>query len=200
MQNSTCARFTRVLDAVVFQPPSIVTHPLAITPWSDWSLGIPLKRWNQTTSSAAFSAANMVVYVPFVIPKPVTVTHLFWGNGAGVAGNLDAGIYATDGTLLTSAGTTAQSGTNRPQNVNITDLVLDRGCYYMALVVSTLTTLTVHRVAPAAGICQSMGLLQQDISGTGLPLATNASPATFAKYTQAIIPWFGLRCDVGVGL
>ena len=61
-----------------------------------------------------------------------------------------------------------------------------------------MTTRAVRRVVPVAGICQGLGLLQQ--ASVTLPLATNASPATFAACTTAWIPLFGLRGYVGVGL
>ena len=90
-----------------------------------------------------------------------------------------------------SAGSTLAAGSNNIHVLEITDTVLARGAYYMALVADTTTTLTIGRISPAAGIAQSLGLLEQ--ASVTLPLATNASPATFAKYTRASIPYLGVQ-------
>jgi hypothetical protein len=55
-----------------------------------------------------------------------------------VAGNIDVGIYADDGdakpgSLLVSAGLTAQSGTNSVQFDDCTDTALAAGRYWLAL-------------------------------------------------------------------
>lgn len=169
---------------------------ITITPWSYQSLGVSLNAIGSGASaSGAPVGANVVVYVPFGIPEPVTVTKMF-NSVTASAGNFDLGIYQTDGTLLVSTGSTAFVGATG-QVVDITDTVLARGQYYMAHVVDTVVTLTIHRVVPAAGICQSLGLLQQ--ASVTLPLATNASPATFAKYAQAFIPMFGIQAYRSVG-
>lgn len=169
-----------------------------INPWSWQSLGQSLYLLAQTGPSAgAWPASGLVIFVPFTVPEPVTITKVWWAKGA-IAGNVDAGIYATDGTLLVSAGTTAVSaGANQVQVVDITDTTLGAGTYYMAMCADTTTTLTIDRVSPAAGICQGLGLLEQ--AGVTLPLSTGASPATFAVYTRAFIPRFGLQGYRAVG-
>jgi hypothetical protein len=142
-----------------------------------------------TVGGAAWPAANLVIYTPFWVAEPTTVTKVWW-NVVAVAGNIDLGIYDSAGTLLASAGTTVVAGANTLQTVDITDITLARGNYYFGMVADTVTTLSLGRVAPAAGICQALGLLEQ--TSVTLPLATNASPATFAKYTRAYIPDCGL--------
>lgn len=189
-----------MLGGVLYQPPALYGGaPAVISPWSPCSIGTPLFAMAQASASGATVAANMVMFVPFWIPRPATITKLWWANGSGVAGNVDVGVYQPDGTLVISAGTTAQSGASAIQSVNVTDTAIARGLYYMALVGSTVTTQTFQRAAPAAALCQAFGILQQDISGTGLPLATNASPATFAKCTTAWVPLFGVQFDRTVG-
>jgi hypothetical protein len=126
------------------------------------------------------------VFIPFTVPEPCTVYKMGWGNGAAVAGNLDAGIYKPDGTRLVSTGSTAQSGTTTLQVVDVADTFLDRGTYYLCLDSDTSgATQKVMAVLPAAGIAQALGLLQMSAA---LDLATNANPAVFAKYTRAFIP------------
>lgn len=162
-----------------------------ITPASYQSLGTALFRMNQAGASAtAWPAAGLVIFVPFWIPEPVTFYKMFVAVAVS-AGNFDAGIYAEDQTRLVSIGTTAAAGTNDTQVFDITDTTLARGRYYMAIVADTVTTLTVRAKLPAAGIAQSLGLLEQ--ASVTLPLSTGASPATFAKYTRAYIPLFGVQ-------
>lgn len=181
-------------------------HPLpaqrpgevVVSPWSMQSIGVPMYTGGSLTiAAAAWPAIGLVIYVPFSVPEPVLVTKLWWGVGAA-AGNLDCGLYQEDGTLIVSTGTTAAAGSAAVQSVDITDTLLARGAYYMALVADTTTTLTIERSAPAAGILQSYGLLEQ--ASVTLPLATNASPATFAKYTRAYVPLFGLQGYRTVGV
>lgn len=177
---------------LAYQPPALYRPgEITITPWSQQSIGTGLYQCALTGGgTSAWPAAGLVVYVPFTVPEPFTITKLVWGIGAA-AGNLDAGVYAEGGTLLVSAGSTAAAGTNAQQVVDVTDTTVARGRYYMALVADTVTTLTVYRAAPAAGIAQSFGLLEQ--ASVTLPLSTGASPATFAQYTRAFIPYFGVQ-------
>ena len=165
---------------------------ITITPWSYQSLGVALFAAGTPLPSgaAAWPAAGAVIFVPFGVPEPVTITKLFYGIGAA-AGNIDMGVYDASGNLLVSAGTTAASGSTTLQVVDVTDTTIARGQYYLALVADTVTTLTIARAAPAAGLAQSLGLLEQD--SVTLPLSTGASPATFAKYTRAYVPVIGCQ-------
>jgi hypothetical protein len=174
---------------VIYSPPLLARSDFLIGPLSSQSIGTAIWNMGQVTIStpgaAAWPTASMVLYTPFWVPESVTINRLLWVNGA-VAGNVDVGVYAEDGTLLVSAGSTAISGANVIQSVDVTDTGLRRGRYYTAMVADTVTTLTIGCYNPAAGICQAVGMLQQ--ASVTLPLSTNASPATFAKYTQAYIP------------
>jgi hypothetical protein len=182
-----------MLDSIVYQPPALCRPgEITITPWSYQSLGAALMGMGiVAAASNNFVTANLAVFVPFGVPEPVTITKMFWGNGAAVAGNLDAGIYATNGTRLVSTGSTAQASVSVTQTVDITDTMLARGVYYLALCSDTSgATQKLTANLPAAGIGQSLGLLQQ---ATAFPLASNANPATFAKYVSAFIPMFGAQ-------
>jgi hypothetical protein len=163
-----------------------------ITPYSYQSLGVALRTMAQTDpAAAAWPAANLVIFVPFWVPEAVTMTKMFYGIGASGTANLDMGIYAEDGTRLVSSGSVAASGSTTTQVIDITDTTLARGRYYMAMEADTVTTFTAFSKAPAVGICQALGLLEQ--ASVAIPLSTNASPATFAKYTRAYIPFVGVQ-------
>lgn len=177
----------------LYHPPMLARpDQITITPWSYQSLGVPLYAMNSgaLSTAAAWPAANLVIFVPFGVVDSMTVVSMFYGIGAA-AGNVDAGIYDESQKLLVSIGTTVAAGATTLQTLNITDTTLARGRYYMALVADTVTTLTIYRTAPAIGIAQSLGLLEQ--ASVTLPLSTNASPAVFAKYTRAFVPLVGIQ-------
>lgn len=160
--------------------PALVT----ISPWSPQSLGVPLVMCGQgAPSSQNYVTALLSVFIPFWVPVPITIFKMGWGNGAAVAGNIDVGIYKPDGTKMVSSGSTAQSGTGTLQVVDVTDTFLMRGLYYLAMSSDTSgATQKVIAALPAAGIPQSLGLLQQVSS---FPLT---GPMTFARYTAAFVP------------
>jgi hypothetical protein len=167
-----------------FQPPMLARPgEITITPWSYQSLGTSLASMSVVSASVNFVTASLAVFVPFGIPEPVTITKLGWGNGNPVAGNLDAGIYDESGTRIVSTGSTAQLTTDVLQVVDVTDTLLARGRYYLALASDTSgATQKVHAAIPAKGVGQSLGLLQMAAAFV-LPAS-----ATYAKYASAFVP------------
>lgn len=134
----------------------------------------------------AWPVANMAFFVPFVIMAPYLVRTLWWHNGASVTGNVDCGVYTAGGTLLLSAGSTAQSGISQPQKVALgTPFLLGPGSYYMALAASSASAL-IARAAPPALSGQMMGLAQQ---ASALPLPATATPASISN---TCLPIFGI--------
>ncbi len=171
-----------------YAPPSLGRPgEVVISPWSYQSLGVPLTVLNIFDSSQNYVAVNVGVFVPFTIPEAVTFTKLGWGNGSAVAGNLDVGLFAEDGTMIVAAGITAQLNTTTLQVVDITDTTLARGRYYLGLTSDTSgITQKVRASLPVAGILQALGLLQD--SAAAPPFSTSCNPATFVAYAQAFIP------------
>jgi hypothetical protein len=145
-------------------------------------------------TSQTWVTANKALFIPFVLNDPVTVTKLWTANGATASGNLDVGIYAPDGTLIVSTGATAQSGTSTIQAVNITDTLVGRGAFYLAL--SHSSTAGTYQMISMAGvfgasapISGAMGILEM-AAAHALPAA-----ATFAAPTGVTrLPLFGLLC------
>jgi hypothetical protein len=129
---------------------------------------------------SAWPSANLALYVPVRVGRRVTVYQMSWEVGAQ-NGNCDVGIYTEDGTRLVSAGSTAV-GAAGLQVFNITDTVLGPGMYYLASVLSTVTTATILSGAPPIPHCRLSGCRQQ---ATALPLPATA---TFANYGVAYVP------------
>ena len=179
-----------MFDIASYLPPS--GHgcgDAVISTAGDQSIGVPLYKGGfGSPSGVNYVTANLAVFIPFGVPEAVTVTKLWFSNGAAVAGLLDVAIYDPAGTRLVSTGSTGQSGTNRIQVVDVGDIALGRGVYYLAISSDTSgATQKVFAAAPAAAIGQAMGLLQQ-ASAFVLP-----ATATFAAFTSAFVPLCGLQ-------
>ena len=135
--------------------------------------------------TAAYPTANTAIYIPFRTSVPLIATAMYVQNGGTLSGNLDLGIYTANGTRLVSSGSTAQSGTNTLQVVDITDTLIGSGLFYMAIAVDN-TTATVGKIAITAPLGRVVGLAQQ-ATAFALP-----ATATFAVFTQALCPNIGI--------
>lgn len=171
-----------------WRPAAVTTMkaPTVITPSSLFSVGTDLAGHAEAApASATWPTSNKAIFVPFWIPEAITVTQLFWRNGAAVSGNVDVGIYNSAGTRQISTTSTAQSGTNTIQSVDVADTALSAGVYYLACALDNTTgTITVWTLTASQG--QSMGLAVQT-SAFALP-----ATATLASYDTTALPWIGL--------
>lgn len=131
-------------------------------------------------ATARAHGANIAHYVPVIVELQITIYQMSIIIGAQ-AGNVDVGIYNEGGTRLVSAGSTA-AGAAGIQVFDVTDTILSPGCYYLTLVASTATTLTILAANPTATIIRGCGQRQQ---ASALPLP---STATFAANAQGITP------------
>lgn len=139
-----------------------------------------------TTSTAAWPAANRALYCPIVVQQTVTVYQMSFVTGAS-AGNYDIGIYEIGGARIVSTGSTAVPAAGLAL-ADITNTTLTPGVYFLALVCSTITTLTVNRyTGMGAEVWRACGLQQENLGATTLPsTATFASPATdYVPYIAA---------------
>jgi hypothetical protein len=144
--------------------------------------------------AAAWGVANRAIYAPVILQvAPVTVYKMAFLVGAQ-AGNYDIGIYDQQGKRLVSTGSTVVPAAGIAI-VDITDTTLATpGIYYLALVCSTVTTLTIYRSAPGDVALRLTGMKTQDIGATTLPdpwtavttNATNQLPAITAAFRTTI--------------
>lgn len=168
--------------------PTFESHKPTICTFSAEMLGVCsfLLTGNAGASSAAWPSSNLGIYIPLALRTPYLVKQVFWVNGTSVTGNVDCGIYSVGGTLLTSIGPTAQSGTSTIQAVVLsTAILLTPGSYYMALS-SSSSSATFNRLSCTAVGGQAMGSAQQASVGT-LP-----ATASFASFAQTVIPLIGI--------
>lgn len=159
-----------------------------ITPWSADSLGVTIAAMGLgSPASVAFPTANDAYLFPFRLGSDFTVAKLWWFNGGTASGNVDCGIYDQNFLLKTSTGSTAQSGTNAVQSVDITDYVLRKGLYYLAVSMDngTGTLFAVSGTNPTI-LTKTAGSVQM-ASAFALP-----STITPAANTDGYVPLFGL--------
>ena len=145
-------------------------------------------------ASAVWPSANMAIYQPVIVHVSTTVLQLAWANGATVSGNVDVGVYDSAFTRLVSSGSTAQSGTSVPQFVNITDLYLAVGTYYLALACDNTTATFVRRTPTAPFGRTPMGNFEQAsafaLPATGTPVVfttSNFTPMVSAILTANVV-------------
>lgn len=107
-----------------------------ITPWHPESLFNLTSYYGPTGFLAAVSGAfadELVSYYPFRLYEPAIAVKMSYLVGATASGNVDLGIYSSQGNLLVSSGLTAQGSINTLQELDITDTLLQPGVYFMAI-------------------------------------------------------------------
>lgn len=154
----------------------VLISPFSIHSFGGTDIGGP--------ASAVYPLANLALYFPFVLAEPVLVKKVAWMNGTAVSGNVDVGVYDEVGTRLFSTGSTAQAGTSAKQEVDITDIYLTPGLYYLAIACDN-TTATFLRSTQIQEVARILGCMEQT-SAFALP-----ATATFAQMARAgYIPCF----------
>lgn len=175
-----------MLDLGVASPPGR-GGAVTISTISDQSIGIQISAMRIAAAALTWPLANVAIYVPVTIPEPVTITKMFWYNNSAGVQNVDVGIYDESGTRRVSSGSTAQSGSQVAQVVDVTDTVLERGRYYLAMSCSGTAASAFGGVVPAAGLLQSLGVVRET---SALPLPATA---TFVVTTHAAAPIMGAQ-------
>jgi hypothetical protein len=90
--------------------------------------------------SASWATANKARFCVLNLNYPFNLKSFLWVNGGTINGNVDAGIYTIDKKLITSIGSTAQSGGSTRQRGTLTNPVyLKPGSYILAFASSSST-------------------------------------------------------------
>lgn len=140
---------------------------------------------NLVASGSAWPSANLAIFIPFRVAAPYTVQQIYWQNMATINGNIDVGIYDSEGNKIVSSGSTAQSGATALQSISITPTTLRRGQYYLAMAFDNATA-TVRAGSSAATLYRAIGVLSM-VSAFPLP-----STATFVGTLTNYYPFIGL--------
>lgn len=169
-------------------PPYARIHGPTISPYSWEAIGTfaALQMPTSAPNTSAWPLTNLSLLVPFSTWQALTIVEVAWQNGTGTGGNIDVGIYASDGaTLLASLGSTGKSTASVViTSTTFTDYPLPPGDYYMACAVDGVTNMTAM-VMPA-GLLSAAGVLE---ATSNFPLATGITPVVT---TRAYLPTFAL--------
>ena len=170
------------LKTIYAERDSVLVHP-----WAHAALGVDLQAMGQGTFGSQTWTANLAVYIPFTLARPKTIAKFFWANGGTLGGNTDVGVYSFGLTKLSSSGPTANSGVSDLQVVDVTDLVIGPGRYWLALTCDSGTQIF--------GSCDSVNVSAQDCLGikqeaAGYSSGLKASPTLSAPTVQSV-PMFG---------
>jgi hypothetical protein len=112
----------------------------------------------------------------------MTKLSVFIGTASG---NVDVGIYSSDGTTLTrlvSSGSTAAAGASAVQTITVASAALVPSFSYYLAVAPDNATVTIGRVAITSAICRA----RQARAGVyvRLPTAVNAHAVVWRQYEQ----------------
>lgn len=156
--------------------------PLHVTTLDDNNVSDMLLLGGTTgyAASTAWPSNNLALYVPIYPVSYFTVARFLVANGSNATGNVDVGLYDENGSLLLSTGSTARSGTQVAQYINVTNRTFPAGRYYLALVGSSTTgTYGVWASFTSAIVARCAGLMQEALGGTTLP--SSMTPAAYAQ-------------------
>jgi hypothetical protein len=167
-------------------PPSIVPGDLHTENISTYSGCGLAGAFGFTPAATAWPASNRAIFVPFRVPRLVTVYKMACGTGTGTTGNFDLGIYDRFGNKLVSTGSTAKTTASAERIVDVTDTVLLPGLYYLAMATDG-TEGYIASVPGNLGMVKLMGCREME-TAFALP-----DTATFATVQAAFVPSISAR-------
>lgn len=143
-----------------------------------------------TPASTAMGTTNVALFFPFVVNSLQSNRFFWWLNGGVVSGNVDCGVYDSQGNLLDHCGPTAQAGTTALQSVpGIAPFGLRPAVYFVGLAWTSATATFLAGASPVTGFTQAHGWRTL----TGLTAGT--LPASAAAWTPSAVtqlPIFGV--------
>jgi hypothetical protein len=175
------------MDVRGYQPPGVISSP-GFTIDSHDMLRVGTHFGTATPTSVAYPAANLAIYIPFVLERPATVYETWVETGSLTTSNgTEIGVYTTGFARLFHTATTVATASDTVNSSGMTDYRLDAGSYYLAF--GCDGTRAFWASALALGLYQSMGIMEQ----TGLSGAVLPDPMVPVVYTRAYLPQFGLN-------
>lgn len=147
--------------------------------------------WPGYTSVTAYPTADMAIYVPIRVQQNVLLRKAWIAQGGTGTNNFDIGIYYPNKTRITHTTATAKVASAVIKVVDITDVFIYAGLYYLAFV-STSNTDTFSNAAETAPNPASWGVFTQ----TGVTSAALPDPAVWTvDNTLAYVPAFGFTAS-----
>jgi hypothetical protein len=168
---------------MTYSPPM----PLALPMIHTWTTTYLVGDW----SSGQWEAADRCVYLPILVQSTCVARRLWWANGATVSAsyNIDCGIYRDaghkPGTLLVSAGSTAQGTASTVQFADVTDTLLAPGRYWLGMGSSSASATFFRTVMVGSTAIDAAVRLQE---ASAVPLPATATPV---ESTSANLYLFG---------
>lgn len=127
---------------------------------------------------------DLAFFYPFLLTDWAVAKQLLFFVGSVSSGNIDMGIYTSQGNRIVSAGSTAMGTTNTVQELNITDTTLAPGEYALGVVCDD-----------GSGSCQRTSFADEDANASFYLLeqqdvtsATLPATATWSVTTVATVP------------
>jgi hypothetical protein len=136
-------------------------------------------------TSNAYESAARAVYMPIILPTPCVVRRVWWSNGATTSGGatIEVGIYADSGSYSPGAkiasGSATQGTASQVQFVDVTDVALPPGLFWIAIVSSSATSTTLFRAQTIGGLASGDALARfEEESASPLPATATPVEAT----------------------
>lgn len=127
--------------------------------------------------STQWPTANLALYYPFTLTKPILVRQMYNVTGTTSAGDVCVGIYDWAWTKIVTASST-QGTASVVQAFNVTDTVIGPGQFYLALMMSSTTGTFTKGTFGLFSETNALGMAQQVTAGTLPPVATPATVST----------------------
>lgn len=175
----------------MYTPPATIEgrNPITIHTASLCAIGAELAAFAPTNpASGTWLGSGVAVYIPFSLVEPFVVRQVIWYNGGTAANNMAVGVYdRTTGQRMVDCTSTARSGTSVLQAVDITDVMIPPGKYWLAGLQDTVGTGTNFCWAANTHYYKCMGVAQESVGSGTLP--ATCTPVTIASQ---FVPWIGI--------
>lgn len=158
-----------------------------LSPWDTTSIGACLGTMGTPTANQAWSAANLAIFVPIRVSRPVKLAKAWWYNGSTVTHNIDIGIYSVDGVRLWALGSTAQGSASVIVSTNAT-YQFGPGLFYLAMNCDSASATFWAATSLNPSMQRALGLAQLAVGAAALPTTWSG----YAARNYAFLPVFGV--------
>jgi hypothetical protein len=141
------------------------------------------QRANNFVTSTAWPLSGLGIYVPVTVEQPCTFKKMTVLNGVTLNGTLGVGIYDESFNRLTSVAAATQTGASVTQTLDIADITVPPGIYYLMMVVASATATYMCAGSQTALSLRTCGVLEQ----TGIT-DTPPNPGVPVAYTRTFVP------------